>query len=403
MKRTSLITVFALTISTPALARPEYATKEKLNCVACHASPWGGGPRTVMGKTYGSHGHTPAKTSSSDLYYASLRFIDYYSTDSTHKRANGAGIMEAAVTGNVPIIQNDDGSEMRGVLTYNIPTLAPANLREAYIRWQLSAQSGRTPTYVLVGRFYMPFGLLTDEHRAYTKIQTNMTINNFDIGAALSVNPTESFHFDLALVNDFQTGGAFNTGELPWGVVGNVRWNPESLPLLFGVSGNYEHTITVPQPYAGSFYSVLSADRLTDNTVSGSLQAEAVWAKNWNNPAVNTGLVNPSLSQYFIPAANSGYLPSVLDTTSFGIFGQAKYNLTHVWTLMYRLDYFAPDMGTLSNHYVRNGFGFESYLNSNLIWQVRYETVSVPGFIDSSSNTTFATQSDIFTMLRLWI
>lgn len=366
-------------------------------------TPWGGGPRLVLGKVYGSHGFTPAKTSLSDLYYGSVRFIDYYSTDSTSKRANGAGLMEAAVTGDVPIVFGDNGSEMRGVLTYNMPTLGPAGPREVYARLALPAPIGRTPAYILVGRFYVPFGLLTDEHRTYTVIQTNMTINNYDIGAALSVNPVESLNLVLALVNDFQSGGNFSSDELPWGIVANARWNPGSLPFMVGLSGNYEHTINTPQPYAGSLYSVLSMDRLTQAKVSGSLSLEGVWANHWNNPAVNTGLVNPSLVQFFIPPANAAYQTSILDTSSLGLYALAKYNLTHVWTLVYKFDYIALDTGSLSTNFTRNGFGFEAYLNSNIIWNVRYETCSFPGFIDAASNTTLGIQSDIFTMFRIWI
>jgi hypothetical protein len=292
---------------------------------------------------------------------------------------------------------------MRGVLTFNMPTLGPPGPREAYVRWSLASKPGSTPPMITVGRFYVPFGLLTDEHRTYTRIQTNMTINNYDLGAALSVNPREDLHFDLVAVNDFQTGGSFSAGELPWGLVGNVRWNPSSLPFLLGLSGNYEHTLNSPQPLAGSLYTVLSADRLTSSKVSGSVQFEGVMARNWNNPAVNTGGVNPSLSEFFIPTANASYVSTILTSTSLGLYGLAKFNLTHVWTLVYRFDYFAPDITSSSVNYTRNGFGFEAYLNSNLIWNARYETVTVPGFISTSGNSALATQSDIFTMLRLWI
>ncbi len=395
--------ILSFVFATSALARPEYATKEKLNCVSCHASPWGTGPRTVMGKSYGSHGFTPAKTSSSDLYYGSLRFIDYYATSKTSQRPNGIGIMEAAVSGNVPIVKNEDGSEFRGVLTYNMPTLAPAQTREAYMRWQLAAPSGKTPSYFLLGKFYVPFGLATDEHRAYTKIQTNSTINTYSIGAAFSHNFTEDVHLDAALVNDFQTNGNFTTGDIPWGAVANLRWNPQSLPLLFGLSGNYERFINAPDPYAGSLYAVLSVDRLTDSKVSGSLQVEGVYANHWNASDVNTGNINKNLQTFFIPGSDTAYYNSIADSRSFGIFGQAKYNLSHVWTLVYRFDYLALDVSRIGEHFTRNGFGFEAYLNSNLIWQVRYEAANDPSVVSKDSNSTFATQSDIFTMLRLWI
>lgn len=66
--------------SQEVFARPEYSAREKLNCVSCHAYPWGGGPRNVFGKTYGSHGHMPSKLSASDLYYGDLRMTDEHRT-----------------------------------------------------------------------------------------------------------------------------------------------------------------------------------------------------------------------------------------------------------------------------------------------------------------------------------
>lgn len=399
----SFLVVLLLFESASALARPEYAAKEKLNCVSCHALAWGGGPRNIVGKTYGAHGHTPAKTSTSELYYADVRFIDYYSTESTSKRSNGAALMQASVTGNAPITQSESGTEMRGVLTLNAPTLGSPGPREAYLRWQLGAAPGKTPTQIYVGRFYAPFGQLTDEHRTYTRIQTNMSINNFDIGAALSTNPTEALHFDLALVNDFQTGGAFNIGEVPWGVIANARWNSPAIPLLFGMSGNYERMLQLPDPIAGSAYAALSLDRLTNSKLSGSLLLEGVIADNWNHPTINTGLANPSLSQFFIPQENATYLTSVQEATSLGVSGQAKYNLTNVWTLLYRFDYLALDVNSLGTNYTRHGVGFEAYLNSNLIWQVRYEAAAHPSAISAASNTTLAIQDDIFMMLRAWL
>jgi hypothetical protein len=311
--------------------------------------------------------------------------------------------MEAAVTGNVPITQGEQGTEMRGVLTLNLPTLGATGPRDAYLRWQLGADAGHMPTHVTIGRFYVPFGLLTDEHRAYTRIQTNMTLNSYVMGAALSSNLTESVHFDVALANDFQTGGAFNTGDIPWGVVANARWNPEGFPMLFGISGNYERTFRAPDPFAGSLYTVLSVDRLTDNKVSGSLSFEGVVADNWNNPTLNTGLSNPGLSQFFIPQESAAYFATTLESTSLGFLGQAKYNLSNVWTLLYRFDYLALDAQSLGTHFTRHALGFEAYLNSNLIWQTRYERASTPSAILPQDNAPLGAQDAIFTMLRVWI
>lgn len=384
-------------------ARPEYATKEKANCIACHVNPWGGGPRNVFGKVYGSHGFNPAKTSTLDVYYADVRFIDYLPTTKTTQRANGLALMEAAVTGNVPIIQGENGSEMRGVLTYNMSPLAGSQAREAYIRFQLPAQGASVPTEIMFGRFYVPFGLLTDEHRTYTKLQTNMMLNNYDVGGSLSWNFNPDWHWDLALVSDFQTGGNFTASGLTFGSVLNTRWNPHQLPFLLGLSGNFQKTTTYPQPFAISEYGVLSFDRLTDNKVSANLSLEAVEALNWNNPTLNTGQINPGLPVFFTPGgASDPYLRSVAYKQTRGYYALFKYNLTHVWTPFYKLDYINLDTNSGSNQFYRHGFGVEAYLNSNLILNLRYEYASVarPEIVDTN---VLATQTDVFAMLRLWL
>jgi hypothetical protein len=385
-----------------AQARPEYATKEKANCTACHVNPWGGGPRSVFGKVYGSHGHDPAKTSTLDLYYADVRFIDYIPTKKITQRTNGLALMEAAVSGNVPIIQGEGGSEMRGVLTYNMSPLAGSQVREAYVRFQLAAQDAAVPTEVMVGRFYVPFGLLTDEHRTYTRLQTNSMFNNYDVGGSISWNFNPDWHWDLALVNDFQTAGNFNQGDLTFGVVLNTRWNPHQLPFLLGLSGNFEKTTRYPQPFAFSEYGVLSFDRLTQNKVSANLSLEAVEALNWNNPAINNGQINPGIGQFFIPSNDATYLSSITYQRSRGYYALFKYNITHVWTPFYKFDYLNLDTGSDHNSFLRHGFGIEAYLNSNMILNVRYELshVNRPEIADSN---VLAAQSDVFAMLRVWL
>jgi hypothetical protein len=386
------------------LARPEYATKEKLNCFACHVSPWGGGPRNIMGKTYGSRGLGMGKLTTTDIFYGDIRFIGYLPTEpSAYSTVSGLAFMEAAVTGNVAVLQNEeDGSEMRALLTYNMATLSGSTVREAYIRWQTHASKDEIPIYFLFGRFYVPFGLLTDEHRTYTRIQTNMTYNNYDVGGAISGNFSNAFHYDLSLVNDFQTGGAFTNRDLTLGIVLNFRWNPSTLPFMLGASGNFQRVKNLPQPYASSLYGALSLDRLTSGKLSGSLLFERVDANNWNNSALNTGMINPSLGQFFIPSSDPAYLAFVQQTSSIGYYGQFKYNISTQWTLLYKFDYLALDRNYLDDAYVRHGIGFEAYLNSNLILNARYEKATGMRPEISASNV-LAAQDDIFAMLRLWL
>lgn len=400
--------LFAVTIlPRVSEARPEYAAREKLSCIQCHVTPWGGGPRTVLGKVYGSHLYPPGKFSNQDLVSFSLRTIGYYPTNiSLQNSTQGVGTMEAAVTGNAAVIdaKKDENGELRAVATYNVSPVASsgAQLREGYARYGVDLDDPDKDWELIVGHFYVPFGLLTDEHRTYTRIQTDMTINNYDTGVALSHDLPHQFHVDIAAVNEFQTGGDFNTGDITVGTVANVRWNPASLPFLLGASANYQHMDFTPSPYGSSVYAVVSVDRITHDAVSGSLEFERVDAKNWNNPIVNTGGINPSLSQFFIPASDSSYQTAVNGTHSVGYYALAKYWPMPKLNFVYKLDYLKLDSACPSDAFWRHGFGLEYFLNSNMNIDLRGEIISV-GRKEISGSNVLAAQTDVFALLRLWL
>ena len=391
---------FALGIvlfSSPAYSRPEYAVKTGSSCIACHVAPWGGGPRTVYGKIFGAKGETPGKYSTQDLFSASLRTISYYPTQKTAQRANGTALMEASGSVNVPVIEaSEHTSELRGVLTYNMAPLG-AGAREAYLRYSPNDLPNPLPGFLIVGRFNAPFGLLTDEHRTYTRLQTNMTLNQFNTGIAFSGMAVPSLSYDLALVNDFQSGGLFTSNDITWGAVFNLRWMPSFAPLLIGFSQNYERTLMAPPPYATSFYAAFSFDRVTQNKIPVQLLLEHVIAKNWNNPTYN-----PSIGSTFVPASDAAYLSAVQTSQSTGYYGELRYDLIPRLSLLYKFDYLTLASNYTADAFVRHGFGFEANLNSNIILDCRYEKASVgrPELVDS---TAYAAQDDVIAMLRLWL
>jgi len=384
-----------------AEARPEYAAKEKLSCTTCHVAPWGGsGPRTIFGKDYGTHGLEGSLTTFSDVFLGDMRTVGFFPLRQTSQTTNGVATMEAAISGNLAIVKAPDQSETRAVLTYNTSPLAGSNLREAYIRYRPG--SGETnATYWTIGHVNMPFGLLTDEHRTYTRIQTDMTLNNFDTGAVYSHDFHRAWHVDLAVVNDFQSGGSFNNNGLTYGTVANLQWNPVDIPFLFGASGTYQYTSLFPQPLAGSLYTVLSLDRLTKNKISASLSLETVLARNWNNPAVNNGGINPSLSTFFLGTAQS--ITPYLATTSWGNYALAKYWMNPHWYAFYKFDYFAIDTRHLGNDFIRHGIGSEIWVNPNVSISARVEFAFTPGLDTTQSYPSIASESDVFGYLRIWL
>ncbi|MBI3543858.1 MAG: hypothetical protein HY075_11350, partial [Deltaproteobacteria bacterium] len=366
--------------------------------MACHAMPWGGGPRTLYGKQYGSRELGLGKYSSQELVDADLRAVAYYAAQKTASQSNGLALMEAAVTGNVPVITRENGSELRALLTYNMAPLSGTQVREALVRWQAPTSEGGGATHVTAGRFYVPFGLRTDEHRTYTRIQTNMTLNNYAMGVAASTEALGQLHADLAVVNDFQTGGAFVSRDIAFGTVLDVRWNPPTLPFLVGVSGNYQHSTAQTQPYASSAYGVLSLDRL-GLPPKGSLSIERVDAYHWNNGVFNTGQVNPGLPAFFVPTTAPAFLARVVAAPSLGYYGLAKLDLTRTFTLVYKLDFLRLDRNDSLTDFWRHGAGFEWFPVANVIIQARYERALAPAVL--GRDTSAATQDDGFLMVRL--
>ena len=392
-----MILLFLLIFGTePAFARPEFALKTKQNCTACHVNPWGGGPKTVYGKIFGSRDFKPVESSFLETYNADVRAVAFY-PDKPSKTSNGLALMEVAPSATVPLTKSDSDSDLRAVATYNFSPLQ-SSAREVYVRWQPKAQQDGLLSNVVVGRFNAPFGLLTDEHRTYTRLQTNMTLNNYEMGAAFSGNVLDSLHYDLALSNDFQNGGgAFTNNDISYGEILNVRWNPSSLPFLLGASQNFQHSLLFPEPYAFSAYGALSLDRMTNNFFHATVLGEAVLAKNWNNPTVN-----PGLGPFFIPSTDTAYSSAITQSHSLGYYGLFRYDFTQRWALIYKFDDLVLDTAFGADNFIRHGLGFETFLAANLILNMRVEK-AISGRPEITENSALASESDLIAMLRLWL
>jgi len=387
-----------------AYARPEYAAQEKLNCTSCHVAAWGGGPRTVFGKSFGSHGHSPLPTSFTDLYYADARVIAYYPTETLREPRRGLALMQASATANVPLkIVKEESGDTRVVATLNSAPLSGTQIREAYIRHSMRSGSEDKRVYFTVGRFYVPFGALTDEHRTYTRIQTNMTLNNYNVGGAVSADFSHDMHGDLALVNDFQTDGQFSTRDLSGGSVLSLRWNPRTLPFLLGVSANYQYLSRSLDPFATSAYAVVSLDQISKNVLKGSVTFERVDAKNWNSSQVNTGGINPQLQDFFLSAtSDAAYRQSIQTSWSEGYYVWVRYRWSPYWNTFYKFDYLDLEARRSGGRFTRHGVGVEFYPWSNLIVNARFEKATI-GRTESELSQTLSSQDNINVMVRLWL
>lgn len=378
--------------SGPAWARPEYALREKMSCVACHVTPWGGGHRTVLGKSYGSHGHEPGPTAANDLFYGDLRAIAYFPFERVTERVHGFEIMETAASANVPLSRKDASPDVRALVTYDLaPLSGHGYLRDAYVRLKFASEDPSTGDFITLGRFYVPFGLLTDEHRTYTRIQTNSRINDYRFGVAYSRDFRRGFRSDLALVHRLQGGSGLTSGDVNWAGVLNLRWNPPALPFLVGASGEYQYSSAQPEPAAVSGYAGLSLDRVTGGKLHGAVLFESVYAVNWNNPALNTGESNPGLFEFFQPVA--------VGKNSLGNYLWFRYDVSSRWSLLYKFDYLALETDKLGANYTRHGIGAEFYPGPGFVLNARVELASEPKGLEGSD--ALAVQDAYFLMARV--
>lgn len=366
----------SLTLSSACFARPEYAIRHRINtCTACHLSPVGGGIRNVYGKHYGARDYQQGLYSNQDLVSGDLRMLYFYSQKVT-STSDGAGIMAGNIGVNVPIVLGThDIPETRIVLTENVGGFpgGAGGPRETYARWKFKEDAAQTmyPKYLLLGRIESPFGIITDEHRTYTKIQTKTSWNDMEMGALVSGDLLESVHYDFELVNGEETQGAVlgKSNATLFGTILNLRWMPARLPFALGASGSFHErkksdpstTTTGSNPEASAFYTMLSLDRLTKSLLTGSLMLEYVLAHNTNEQISSGFFTDPS------------YQASVLDAQSEGWYGQLNYDLSRRWTLIYKFDYLVLNTSFRSDAYIRHGLGVRYMMGPNMMVQGRYE------------------------------
>ncbi|MCC7403988.1 MAG: hypothetical protein IT288_06265 [Bdellovibrionales bacterium] len=355
---------FAFSVS----ALPGYAIRHGfLECTTCHMSPAGGGPRNTMGKAIGQRGYPSGPFSNQDLWSTEVRGL-YFSPQNSTSGKGGMGIMAGNVSANLPV-QVDEKSrrELRLVMSHNVGGFpgGAGSPREMFLRWMYESREENTllPEFIVLGRFVAPFGLLTDEHRTYTKLQTKSTWNDLDMGAMFSGHLGTYMHYDLALLNGQKTAGAsLSQGNAAtFGGVLNTRFISTSFPLGFGLSGlHYEKVKDQDSPSAAAGYLMLSLDRLTKDWIKGFLVAEYVIAQGWNS----------TLNNFF---TDPNYQTSLASSESEGWYALLNWEFTERLSLIYKFDQLTPDRRFPSDTYLRHGLGAKYYFGPNFFGQIRVE------------------------------
>lgn len=368
-------------------ARPEYALKTTtVSCNACHVNPFGSGARTIYGKAYGSFGLGIAPYSKQDLFSADLRAVGYF-PQSSKTKVSGFSLMNVQGTINAPIANENQG----GVKT---------NLVINIVSPELNAEPGEsfvliepTPKLQLVaGKFVRPYGLLSDEHRTFVRMQSNSSIRDYESGIGLSHEILDTVHFDFTYTTEPVSTKLIQ--EPVWGKLFNIRWTPLHIPIMIGASTSHHVRPNERDSQAQSIYGGFSFDRATNYSVPVTWTMEVAQTRGWTNKMNR-------LSNFLTSPADSAYQASVINKTSLGFYSQILWNVHPHWALVYKFDQLMFDQKYPADAFERHGIGTNWNLNSNVILQARMEYAK-NGRKDLSQGVKSSIDS-LFFVIRAWL
>lgn len=400
----TLVVLFALSLTifaTNSHARPDYAVKYKINrCTQCHLSPAGGGIRNSAGKYFGYRGQFKQKSKSVnfDNLYADLKSI-YYAPENTTSSKGGYGTMAAIVGGHFDVTQFSEKKNIKLVLQQNVGGFGGSTVMDTFVRFQNYQDIEYNllkPQYVLVGRFHSPFGLLTDEHRSYVKIQTNNHWRNLDSGALISSDINENIHYDLALVNgNTKSGGTgfSESGATLWGHVFNLRWLPSKLPFMLGASSSTHKTIAGKADLsANALYILVDLPSISYSLPNMTVSFEYVTASNYNPSLASSGLIS-----------DNSYATSVATADSKGYTSMLNWDISDKWSLQFKHDFLALNKEFLSDGYTRNGIGFKYLFAPNAFVMIRHEEAKAGQPNEKSGSASVGNSGASWALLQVTI
>ncbi len=392
-----LFIVLILVFSVELHARPEYAVRHGVvSCTACHASPTGGGIRNPYGKQYGTHGFKISKASDKAKWFQ----VDYRSEAFQSKNTatrKGLFTMTTIPSANIPIqAVDEDLPSMNFVMSYGLGRLDTA-LGNAYVLYNLKDDYGYDwKEHISVGRFNRPFGLMTDEHRNFTKLSVPSSTRDYETGVMLSGTPSLSFHYDIAATNGLQ-GDMPSVNDSPWALYANTRFIPHLGPMMIGASYAKHGTSSVEvRPEAINFYALFSVQKIKPSWPLVFI-AEVQSARGWNNSSINSNMSH-FFSSTFAPWQNS-----VRDTRSQTLMGEVDWYFNRHWIGLYRYEQYTPDSDFTGDRFVRHTYGLRWIMNahSNLIARYERGYSTRPGVTEEGDVRTVGDTS--FLMLHLWL
>lgn len=340
-------------------ARPEYALVYNNNrCTSCHYNPSGGGPRNMNGKLFQNRWFSANSFLNQDYVSTDIRSIFYRPEKSTTSRG-GQAIMSGSVALHAALDQEES---VHLVLEHNVAGFNTASFRDTYVLFNLAAPKDNSWfESLLVGRFRLPFGITTDEHRTYTRLASDSQWFSMQSGFMLSGTPSPTLHYDLGATNGLNNAGqTFAKGQSDsFGGFVNIRYMPSFFAT--GASARYHKATNAPNAQATSLYAMLSAERLLQKNIPVIFNIEWTQALGFNY-LLNNGYVS-----------DPNYASSLVASRSQGWLFRTEYWVHPKVTLIYQYDRLQPDRHFSDDVYVRNGIGLRWAIAAFTQFQIRSE------------------------------
>lgn len=353
-------------------ARVEFAIRHGVvDCMQCHVSPAGGGIRNLAGKIYGFTEYESNPRSMSDYYEVDVRSAFMHTHGDSTPSRRGFLVMSTNGAVALPIVKSPGAWSTTYVGSYGFGMLE-SGIRDSYAIFKPAALLGFV-TAVIVGRTKPAFGVLTDEHRTYTRVQarTSLTAGDFETGVMVSGTPLYALHYDFMFTSGDRGAGA-STGSPtnPWGLYANVRAMPWNGSVFVGASYNEQGTQTINyNASATSLWTGITLDRITSGYIPGVFVLEGSRAHGWNNQTLN-----PALGRTFGSAAQPAWFTSIADSWSEALLAQFSIFVTPHLTALAKSEQFTPDIQFPGDAFFRYGGGVRWYINSNMNLALIYES-----------------------------
>lgn len=373
-------------------SRPEYAARLHLvNCQTCHYSPSGAGPRNDTGNLYGWKAKQGIWSGEKKFFHLDLRMNALY-PQRPDQNNNGFSMMGATAGVTAPVTNKNDQLQTLLVVTYDMGSLAANGPRDAYLQFPNEKYGTFT-----IGRFLAPFGMLTDEHRAFTRLQTKTTINDFEMGLMYSLDLFRDLHFDIAITSGFAQGGKFSGGttttpeQTSAGFI-NFRYRLPVIPMNIGLSYANHQSLIVKDVQAASLSVAVAPLSLPFYFLQ-----DIVWAQGWNNQKYNS--INMG---QFIPGADLALQAALEKSTSLGAGAELGFELNPWWIIQYRYDRVVLDHNYSGDAFQRHGIGFKHFVTATTNVLLRYEKAD-SSVKEVPMETVRANKDSFYLIINSWL